>query len=55
MVFYNLSNSNSGTFSDFAVFEKNVGKVFGKNTVTFWHKFAYMVNLFVFITYDNYD
>ena len=33
---------------------KKNGWVFGKNTVTFWHNFAYTVNSFVFIKYDNY-
>ena len=33
---------------------KKDGRVFGKNTVTFWHNFAYTVNSFVFIKCDNY-
>ena len=34
--------------SSFSCIWKRDGKVFGKNTMTFWHNFAYMVN-FVFV------
>ena len=35
--------------SSFSYIWKKNSKVFGKNTVTFWHNFAYMVNSFVFL------
>ena len=35
MVFYNLSNSNSGTFRVFPALEKKDNKVFGENTLKF--------------------
>ena len=49
--------------SSFSCNWKKDGNVFGKNTVTFWHNFAYKVNTFVFhyiwqswlITYKNYS
>ena len=48
MALQNLSNPNSGMFPFFPAFEKKDKKVFGKNTVTFRHNFAYMVSSFVF-------
>ena len=50
-----MSNSSSGTFPVFPVFEEKDEKVLDKNTVAFWHSFAYMVSLIAFITYDNCD
>ena len=41
--------------SSFSCIWKKDRKIFAKNTVTFWHNIAYMVNSFVFIIYDNYD
>ena len=41
-------------YSLFCIWKKG-SKVFGKSIVTFRHNFAYMVNSFVFIIYDNYD
>ena len=35
MIFYNLSNLNSGAFPVFPALEKIDDKVFGKNTETF--------------------
>ena len=54
MVIYNLSSSNSGTFPVLPALEEKDDKVFGKNTVTFWHNNAYVVNSFVshFISYN---
>ena len=55
MIFYNILNLNPGKFSVLPAFEKLIcGKVFSKKTVTLWENVAYIANLFVFITYDNY-
>ena len=64
MIFYNMSNSNSGTFPNFTALEKKDDKVFGKNTMTFCYNIAYMIKLrffFLFhviimtIVYKNYS
>ena len=39
----------------FSELDQKDSKVFGKSTVTLWNNIAYMVNLFVFITHNNYD
>ena len=41
--------------SSFSCIWRKDDKAFGKNTVLFWRNIAYIVNLFFFITYDNYD
>ena len=55
------SSSNSGIFPVFPVFQKLDGKVFCRNTMTFWNNISYKVNAFIvhyiwqlwLITYKN--